>query len=53
MDNTDGMPKGWLIMRDSGKEKVQTKFSDLINQWKTEHTNKGFAVFEISDEDVV
>ena len=51
MDNTNGVPQGWTVMRDSSQEKVQTKFTNLINQWKVEHINKDLEVFEINTED--
>jgi len=53
MDNTDGMPKGWVIMKDSSKEKVQQKFTNLVNQWKAEHLDNANEVFEISNEEVI
>lgn len=50
MNNTFGVPQGWTVLKDSSQEKVQAKFTNLVNQWKTEHVKKEFEVFEISNE---
>jgi len=52
-DNSDGSPQGWTIMKDSSMEKVKTKFKNLVDQWKVEHINTGFEVFDLTEKEVI